>query len=148
VKLDGKTGYVGFRIQVGDAFHYGWMRIAISSTNGCTMLEYQYNEKPNEGISAGADCSVALSVEDNTASVPFVIKPNPMQDKVIIDCDNHLIGKGKLIVSTINGMQVATLNITQSSQELSLNDIASGVYIISMHDEFGMLVYSQALIKQ
>ncbi len=51
--LNNKTGYVGFRMQAGKDFFYGWMHISVSSTNGITLLEYQYNEKPNEPILAG-----------------------------------------------------------------------------------------------
>jgi len=146
--LDGKTGYVGFRIQVADAFHYGWMRIAVSSTTGCTLLEYQYNEKPNEGIAAGADCSVALPVEDAHVSEPFVIKPNPTQDKVMIDLGSYAFRKGKLTLSAMNGMVLSSMAITQSLQEYSLKELASGVYIISFLDESGTLIHSQAIIKQ
>jgi len=52
--LNNQTGYVGFRMQAGKDFFYGWMLISVSSTNGITLLEYQYNEKPNEPILAGA----------------------------------------------------------------------------------------------
>ena len=52
--LNNQTGYVGFRMQAGEDFFYGWMRISVSSTNGIALLEYQYNEKPNEPIVAGA----------------------------------------------------------------------------------------------
>jgi len=147
-KLDGTTGYVGFRIQVGDAFHYGWMRIAVSSTNGCTLLEYQYNEKPNEGIAVGADCSVALTATEDADSESFAIKPNPTQDKVLIDIGDRLIGKRILKVTTINGLQVGMMHITQSSHEYSLSDLAAGLYIMSLHDESGVLIHSQAIIKQ
>jgi len=52
--LNNQTGYVGFRMQAGKDFFYGWMLISVSSTNGITLLGYQYNEKPNEPILAGA----------------------------------------------------------------------------------------------
>lgn len=146
--LDGKTGYVGFRIQVRDAFHYGWMRISVSADKGCTLLEYQYNEKPNEGITAGADCSVALTVKDETLIESFSIKPNPIQDKVMIDFGSNIPRKAKLILSTITGVQIQEMHIAQSNQEYSLKDLAAGMYIMSLHDESGILIHSQAIIKQ
>lgn len=148
VALDGKTGYVGFRIQVRDAFHYGWMRIAVSGKDGCTLLEYQYNEKPNEGIVAGADCSVALSTKEDFVEEVFSISPNPAHDNVIIQFGSNIPRKGKLVLSMLNGVQVQELNIVQSSQEFSLKDLAAGVYIMSLHDESGILIHSQAIIKQ
>lgn len=60
--LNGKTGYVGFRMQIGADFYYGWMRISVSNTEGVVLLEYQYQEKPNEPIVAGGTQQV--SVED------------------------------------------------------------------------------------
>lgn len=60
--LNGKTGYVGFRMQIGADFYYGWMRFSVSNTEGVTLLEYQYQEKPNEPIVAGGTQQV--SVED------------------------------------------------------------------------------------
>ncbi|MGA1250308.1 MAG: T9SS type A sorting domain-containing protein, partial [Candidatus Kapaibacteriota bacterium] len=110
--------------------------------------EYQYNEKPNEGIAAGADCSVALTVKDETLFESFTIKPNPIQDKVMIDFGSFVPRKAKLILSTINGVQIQEMHIAQSNQEYSLKDLAAGMYIMSLHDESGILIHSQAIIKQ
>ncbi|MFM7338541.1 MAG: T9SS type A sorting domain-containing protein [Bacteroidota bacterium] len=124
------------------------MRIAVSGKDGCTLLEYQYNEKPNEGIVAGADCSVALSTKEDFVEEVFSISPNPAHDNVIIQFGSNIPRKGKLVLSMLNGVQVQELNIVQSSQEFSLKDLAAGVYIMSLHDESGILIHSQAIIKQ
>ena len=63
--LNDKIGYVGFRMQAGKDFFYGWMHLSVSSTQGITLLEYQYNEKPNEPILAGIGPVLTL----NSASI-------------------------------------------------------------------------------
>ena len=145
--LDGKTGYVGFRIQVGDAFHYGWMRMAISATNGCTLLEYQYNEKPNEGIAAGADCSIALSAEEQVMVESFTIKPNPTNDNIMIDFNSDMPIGGAFVIHSITGIEMKRIPLEQSLQEISLQDLATGMYVISLIDHAGHRIRSQSIIK-
>lgn len=145
--LDGKTGYVGFRIQVGDAFHYGWMRMAISATNGCTLLEYQYNEKPNEGIAAGADCAIALSAEEQNMAESFTIKPNPTNDNIMIDFKSDMPIGGAFVIHSITGIEMQRIALEQSLQEISLQHLATGMYVISLIDQAGHRIRSQSIIK-
>ncbi len=145
--LDGKTGYVGFRIQVGNDYHYGWMRIAISATNGCTLLEYQYNEKPNEGIVAGADCAVALSAEEYMISDTFSIKPNPTNDNIMIDFKNDMPRGGAFVIHSMTGIEIKRISVEQSLQEISLSELSAGVYVISLLDHAGHTIRSQSIIK-
>lgn len=145
--LDGKTGYVGFRIQVHDAFHYGWMRIAVSATNGCTVLEYQYNEKPNEGIAAGADCAIALSAEEQIMSESFTIKPNPTTDHIVIDFKRDIPVGGTFVIHSMTGIELMRFSIEQSLQELSIQDLTAGVYMISLIDQAGHRIHTQSIIK-
>jgi hypothetical protein len=144
--LDGKTGYVGFRIQVGNDFHYGWMRIAISAT-GCTLLEYQYNEKPNEGIVAGAECAIALSTEEDIIADSFSIKPNPTNGSIMIDFKNDMPRGGSFVISSLTGIEMKRFSIEQSLQEISLVDLSSGMYVISLFDYAGNMIRSQSIIK-
>jgi hypothetical protein len=145
--LDGKTGYVGFRIQVGDAFHYGWMRMAISATNGCTLLEYQYNEKPNEGIAAGADCAIALSAEEQNMAESFTIKPNPTNDNIMIDFKSDMPLGGAFVIHSMTGIEMKRIALEQSLQEISLQHLATGMYVISLIDHAGHRIRSQSIIK-
>jgi len=132
---------------IGDAFHYGWMRMAISATNGCTLLEYQYNEKPNEGIAAGADCAIALSAEEQVMVESFTIKPNPTNDNIMIDFKSDMPIGGAFVIHSMTGIEMKRIALEQSLQEISLQDLATGMYVISLIDHAGHRIRSQSIIK-
>ena len=145
--LDDKQGYIGFRTQAGNNFYYGWMKVSVSSKNGCRLLEYQYNEKPNEAIIAGAPCDVPLSVTETKDHISFDIYPNPTNGNCTIKIhDSEYIG-GNIIVYSITGERVLSTNINGNTVELSTVDINSGVYCIVIHNRYGMKQFIHTLIK-
>ena len=137
--LDNKTGYVGFRLQKGNDFYYGWMRIAISSTNGCTLLEYQYNEKPNEGISIGSGCSVALSTDEEIVNVQSLkVYPNPTQGTIAIDLPDAEYVGGTCSLISLNGNELLKMPIESQFAEYALHGIPSGTYIVQVKNSAGL----------
>ncbi|MCW3122471.1 MAG: hypothetical protein JWQ38_1963 [Flavipsychrobacter sp.] len=83
--LDGKIGYVGFRMQAGNDYYYGWMKISVSATAGITLLEYQYCNRPNTGVVAGSVCGVPLAIEETTADRQLSIYPNPTSGVIYLE---------------------------------------------------------------
>lgn len=75
--LDGQTGYVGFRMQAGNDYYYGWMKISVSSSAGVTLLEYQYCNRPNTAVVAGSVCGVPLAQETMKVQREVTVYPNP-----------------------------------------------------------------------
>ena len=145
--LDDKQGYIGFRTQAGNNFFYGWMKVSVSSKNGCRLLEYQYNEKPNEAIIAGAPCDVPLSVTETKDHISFDIYPNPTNGNCNIKIhDSECIG-GNIVVYSITGERILSTTINGNTVELSTVDINSGVYCIVIHNRYGMKQYIHTLIK-
>lgn len=64
----GETAYLGFWFEGGDKTErlYGWMRFSVSATGDAfTLLDYAFNEAPNEPILAGrkSENPVELTVE-------------------------------------------------------------------------------------
>ncbi|MDZ4406347.1 PEP-CTERM sorting domain-containing protein [Prosthecobacter sp.] len=54
--LDGTTGYIGLRFQIGSQDHFGWARITYddATTDHLTLHDFAYESAANTGILAGA----------------------------------------------------------------------------------------------
>jgi hypothetical protein len=51
---NGQTAYVGIKFTIAERFHYGWMQLEVSAAgDAVTLIDYAYNTKPGEEISAG-----------------------------------------------------------------------------------------------
>jgi len=139
--LDGKTGYVGFRMQAGNDFYYGWMKISVSSTAGITLLEYQYCNRPNTAVVAGSVCGVPLQLQENGKEQELTIYPNPTSGVV------YLSGMGqdnKVQVYDIAGRTVLNTATANSHLDIDLKSMGlkDGMYIIKV------ISGSQTIVKR
>ena len=53
----GTTAFMGIQFQIGEAWHYGWMRLHGTewlSFGGTTILDWAYETRPDTPIFAGA----------------------------------------------------------------------------------------------
>ncbi len=127
--LDGTTGYVGFRMQAGNDFYYGWMHISVSSTTGITLINYQYCNKPNTAITAGSLCSVPLGVAATQPETEALVYPNPTTGMLYI---TNLVKESEITILDITGRTIAkvTPGSTHADIDLSAYTRSNGTYII------------------
>lgn len=135
--LDGQTGYVGIRMQAQNDFYYGWMKIQVTAT-GVTLLEYQYNHKPNYPINAGAGCFTLENEAINTIHNTTVY-PNPSQGTFYIEnSDPAIIGK-EYALFFMDGRKVKSGTISTNRQEVNCENLASGVYLLQVINNAGQV---------
>lgn len=145
--LNNQTGYVGFRMQIGNDFFYGWMKISVSSTNGITLLEYQYNEKPNETILAGSICNSSIGIDENFSNMHLTLYPNPANDYFTFQNPNEIFSDAELCLLTLEGKIVHTEKITAANQKIDIRFLANGIYIVSLRYKSEKLEYYGKLSK-
>lgn len=135
--LDGQSGYVGFRMQIGTDYYYGYMTVNVSSATGATVTEYVYNNKPNDPILAGTNC---VNVGLNHLSYEHNLKvfPNPANDQITF----HLTGDvGNLLIKNISikniiGQHIQTVNdINSARYTLNINGLNNGIYIATIETD-------------
>jgi hypothetical protein len=54
---------------------------------------------------------------------------------------------GVFVIHSITGIEMKRIALEQSLQEISLQDLASGMYVISLIDQAGHRIRSQSIIK-
>jgi hypothetical protein len=145
--LDDKQGYIGFRTQAGNNFYYGWMKVSVSSKNGCRLLEYQYNEKPNEAIIAGAPCDVPLSNKEYPDELQCEIFPNPSSGNITVRLPNNICIGGTASIYNVTGEKLLSSSLFGNSIELSTISLNSGVYYIVLVDKNGNKHFKHTFIK-
>lgn len=102
--------YIGVRFKLGANTHYGWLRVN-STSSVITLLDYAYNETPNETITAG---QTVLSIEDFNNGLQVSLYPNPttdfinVQGQITVTKANliNLLGKTKAVKVTNNKIDV------------------------------------------
>ncbi len=129
--LDGTTGFVGFRMQIGNDYYYGYMTIQVSSTSGVTLIEYVYSNKPNEPVTAGTNC-LNLGLSRIELSDPFKIYPNPSSKTIHIqNFGGNAISD--LVIIDVTGRKV--LEQKENISEIDIQHLNKGVYQILITSE-------------
>ncbi len=150
-ELDNKIGYVGFQMQIGKDFHYGWMKLDVSSETGVTILEYQYNEMPNAPITVGVACDIANSIENETTYLNesnYSIYPNPIENTFeISNFTSELIG-GNIKIYSIEGIEISEMEITNHHQTFDISNYNRGVFIIQILNKMNNIISNQVVIKK
>ena len=73
--------------------------------------------------------------------------PNPNSGIVFLKTDPNQISIGQIKVSDINGNIILTKSILDQVTKLDFSDSASGVYFISIQDEYGRVLHYSKVIK-
>ncbi len=129
--LNNLTGYVGFRMQAGNDYYYGWMKVTVSSTSGVTLLEYQYNNKPNDPIVAGSACSTGISLAE-VLDKSIMAYPNPANQEFILgNMADDYIG-GVYEIYSLEGKLLEVKQITHVDTRVNSGNLSQGVYILSI----------------
>ena len=94
-----------------------------------TILATTYYFNVNNGFAVRCVCDVAVSVPDETGSIPFLnVYPNPAISKITIDCGDE---KGvKIEIYSVLGELLLKQEIDEKEQEANLSALPPGMYII------------------
>ncbi len=140
--LDSKTGIVGFRLQAANDFYYGWMKIKVSSTEGVTLLEYHYNNKPNESIIAGSSCESSVDVAEQNNYI-INIYPNPATEYINIELDEEY---NYLQIMNQLGEIVVKKELSSGLQNIDISNLPIGIYIVNISNIKGAI--SRKIVKE
>ncbi len=79
---NGKSGYIGFKFQIGGKTHYGWFYVTVAN-NGLsyTIKDYAYNTTENQGLVTKRPSAFKLNVSENEVN----LYPNPFKNTFTID---------------------------------------------------------------
>lgn len=132
--LEGSQGYIGFRMQKGNDYFYGWMKVSVSKDK-VSLLEYHYNNKANAPIYAGIDCNLS-GIENLESDISNLIYPNPTNSKIYIDIQDNFIPTS-LVISNQYGQVLKTLNTFQISNQqiiVDVQDLSASMYFLTLQN--------------
>jgi hypothetical protein len=126
--------YVGLQFDIGGQRHYGWARVDVASdAQSFTIKDYAYDATPNTMIPAGATISSVSDLVLNNVNIMQL--PN---NSLMIDVREEVTG-GNLIVTNTTGQTVKTNNLIEGNNRVSLDGLASGIYIVSAQFNEGVV---------
>ena len=118
--------FLGLRFDLGGNTHYGWAKISVGATAGDWLIkEYAYNTVADQPILAGQ----TLGIED--------FSPNKFAKITCVDrivTISQLQGDAGFRVISITGQVVKEGSINLETQDISLETLSSGVYIVEVSD--------------
>lgn len=128
-------GFLGVQFQINGNTHYGWVRCEVTSGGDTlSVKEYAYQSIADSSINAGATDNGPVGI---TEIVDFAEIRN-MNNKVMINL-TEINDNIDAVVTNISGQQVINENLNQTTTELDLNGMASGVYLVSVRSDKGIV---------
>lgn len=131
---DGKTGYVGVRLQKSTDFYYGWMKLKVATGGtSVTLVEYLINNYPNAPILAGGTCNTVTTIEEEKPAMDMSVflAPNPTHGGVTtiknlaVDYDG-----GTYTVFSVDGKLMHSGQIQGIEQDIDTQGFNSGLYFV------------------
>jgi len=133
--------YLGVRfLDTAGCNHYGWIRCDVSEQGRLLVVkDYAYETKCDIGIAAGdtiGDTTVIVDIEKqftdnvNIWTAGFTINISVPDQELPLICT----------VVSIQGQKVFDARIVQATSEFQLNDIATGIYLVTITDKSGRCV--------
>ncbi len=154
-----ETNNKGFYVQ-RSTDGINWQRLFFVHTkavNGNTNHSLQYNYTDNqpsngknlyrlEQIDFDEKFQFSKVVHINVTS-PFAIHvfPNPATKRITV---SGLKGSGKLYLTNMSGQHLQVVNINTSNCDINVQNLPTGIYLVSVIDNNGLQVASQKIIKQ
>ena len=120
---------VGIRFDIEGSTHYGWIEFGNVTGNQYEVLSYAYESTPDMGIFAGNtsnDTDGNLSLEDNVIEGLSSYIAN---DALTITSRNPL---QNVTIHNLNGQEVISQNLGNTSETINLNGLSTGVYIATV----------------
>lgn len=136
----GKTGFAGFRLQIGQDFYYGWMKLQVSA-NSVKLLAWHYNNRPNEYIAAGSACGASPPVgtfSPQEATLEFAIMPNPAGETFQLGQLPAGFGEGLLTISDQQGRIVRRETVRSDYHTSDVLDLPAGLYFVKLQERNSM----------
>ena len=131
-----KDKYVGFRFKINGDFHYGWARMDVdSSGKSVTLKDYAYNSEAGKPIRTG---STKISLPDENPLNNIRVYSTAGNIRIEAPTDQNLTGNIRL--TDINGRELSSVDVkNQNNINLNIQDLATGVYIVNIITEKGIL---------
>jgi hypothetical protein len=128
--------YVGLSFDISGQTHYGWARIDVSAdATTITVKDYAYDATPNTAIPAG-DMGATSGI--TTAELTNVHIRQFGNNNIVVNVLEEVTG-GKLLVTSTTGQVVKTINLVEGTNNLSLEGLASGIYVVSAQFNEGVV---------
>ncbi len=129
-----------------DGIHFSQIGRVAAAGNSSTQRTYQFSDpSPFKGVNyyrlmiVDVDNSVKYSLVRNVKNLGllnFVLYPNPVKDKLMIDIDVERTGKGEITITDINGRDVyrTQLSLQQGVNTIPIDVIrlVKGTYFMKM----------------
>ncbi len=146
---NGKEGYLGFKVNVGNDVHYGWFHIQVAS-NGAqyTILDYAYQSTANTSLNTGNNATGAAGVELGGLGAAGVLSvyPNPSENEfqVALEGDRAF----ELLVYDVRGKLMEQRHYLKGTRTLTFGaDLPSGnQYILKLRwqdQEYNQLIFKK-----
>lgn len=132
----GTEGYVGIRFDISGSTHYGWARVEMAA-NGTSMTikDYAYDATPNTAIAAGDMGSVGVDEVNFENAIQFISNQN---NQVTVKM-NTTITNGMINVISIDGKNVASINVNSQTELVDLSNLSSGIYMVNLTSNEGTI---------
>lgn len=136
--------YIALKLIVGSNTYYGWARLDILSSSGSfTIKDYAYESTPNACIQSG---QTSLSTIENVSKKDFSVVPNPFNNTTTLQVNDNLKDATLTIYNT-NGQILKQVNsISGKSFSVSRDNLASGLYFITLTEENKTIVAKKLII--
>ena len=130
--------YLGFRFEIGDSTHYGWMRLDISAdAKRVVVKDLAYSLKPDYPIAAGA-----MSLSSKEWNIASFLKLTSKE--IWVDLPEGR-GKGELLVLDVKGAVVLREELEAGQARFQLPATA-GVYVVQL--QFDGQFYRQKALRK
>jgi len=126
--------YFGVKFKVGNAYHYGWIRVFYLTVpyTHLYIYDFAYETEINQTIIAGNTVSGIIK----NISSPINLFPNPAQTAISLkSCDANDI----ISIFDITGKQVYQA-ILHENKNLTIEHLETGIYIIKVQSKKGLQV--------
>ncbi len=122
----GSDAYLGARFTIGANTHYGWVRMSVAADGTTTTVkDYAYKSTADSGIPAG---DTGLGINEMPSNVWFVgVNGKSIVVSAKVD--------GALTVVDAAGRTVATGNVVNGEAIVTLEDAATGIFVVSFENE-------------
>jgi hypothetical protein len=119
--------YIALRFKIGANDHYGWARIDMDAGATSVILkDFAYDATANATIPAGATVTGIDENSDLAQNVDVFSK-----DKTIyVNVNNNR--NGVILVTNTLGQQISETEITNSQNQISMEDASAGVYFVTI----------------
>jgi hypothetical protein len=136
---DGKTGYIGLKLQKGTDYYYGWVKLQVAAGGtAVTIVEYLINNYPNAPILAGGMCNTATSINEQKQEMDMnvFLAPNPTHGTIttIKNLSMDYEG-GAYTIYSVDGKLIQEGSIQGMEQDIDTQGYNSGLYFVHISNK-------------